>query len=89
MTAYLPRDFAMQSVGIGAARSVSIGGSVTLLAAWDRAGPGFVQVAGLRPDRYYMVAGATHRFARADANGEALVVVRPDGSVLITLMPVI
>ncbi len=90
MTIYLPEDFAGQSGGGAAIRGVPIaGGSVALLAACDRAGLGIVLVAGLRPNRHYLLAGAIHRFARADAAGEALVAVRPDAPALITLVPVI
>lgn len=80
----------MQSAVVEALYSVSIGdGSVALLAACDRAGPDLVRVPGLRPNRYYLLAGATHRFVRADDDGDALVAVRPDAPVLITLVSVI
>ena len=90
MSLHLLADFALQSFAVEVIHSVPIGGgSVALTAACDRAGAGLVTVAGLRPNRYYVLAGATHRFARADAEGEALIAVTPDAPVLITLVPVI
>jgi hypothetical protein len=90
MSLHLSEDFALQSFTVEAIHSVSIcGGSVALLAACDRAGADHVRVTGLRPNRFYVLAGATHRFARADAEGEALIAFTPDAPVLITLVPVI
>jgi hypothetical protein len=90
MSPDLLEDFALQSPVVQQTHGVWIcGGSVALLAACDRAGAGHVRVTGLRPNRFYVLAGANHRFARADDEGEALIAFTPDAPVLITLVPVI
>lgn len=81
----------MQSIQTEAVRGVPAGpGSVALLvASAARPRPGLVRVAGLKPNRHYLLAGAAHRFVRADAAGEATVAVRSDAPALVTLVPVV
>jgi DNA-binding transcriptional ArsR family regulator len=62
-------------------------GSMALLIAANASSlASVVQVAGLKPDRLYLLAGATQRFVRADAAGEELVAI-PSGAC--ALVPVI
>lgn len=81
----------MQSVAVTSVWAVPAGaGSVALLVAANASTQAsVVRVAGLRPDRHYLIAGATHRFVRTDAAGEALVAIPPVACALVTPVPVI
>ncbi len=91
MTVHLSDYSAVQSKWAEPMRGVPAGaGSVALLVATDASSQAsVVRVAGLKSGRHYLLAGATHRFVRADAAGEALVAIPPGTCALVTLVPVI
>ena len=91
--AHLTVSFALQSdvrgiISVAAAHRHA-GGLALLVESRRYPHPGAVQIGGLLPGRHYLLEGATDRFVRADAAGEALVELRLTAQTLVTIVPVI
>ena len=90
---HLCSDFALQSYE-GAPLSIAAvhrhSGGYTLLVESQRyPQAGHVQIEGLVPDRYYLLDGAAHRFARTDSVGVAAAELRLTAASLLTVAPLI